>query len=108
MSKNASQALRPAEQACSRDRKLALAAIIARLKELRLLMATTRMPFDCKGGDLFAEHGAVNGLTLEYITGGDDDGVYFCVFFEGRRVMTGCYDAADPADVQVMSWKRGP
>jgi hypothetical protein len=108
MSKNASQAIRPAEQACSRDRKLALATIIARLKELRLLIATTRLPFNCKGGELFAEHCAVNGLTLEYTTGGDDDGVYFCVFFEGRRVMTGCYGAADPPEVKLMSWKRGP
>jgi hypothetical protein len=108
MSKNAAQAIRPDEQACSRDRKLALATIIARLKELRVLIATSRMPFDCKGSGLFAEHGTVNGLMLEYITGGDDDGVYFCVFFEGRRVMTGCYDAAVPPEVKLMSWKRGP
>jgi hypothetical protein len=46
-------------------------------------------------------------LTLGYFIGGDDDGVYFGVFFEGRHVMTGCCDAADPPDVHVMSWKRG-
>lgn len=98
-----------AEQACSHDRKQAAAAIVARLRELRPLVATSRSPFGHgKGGELFAEHGTVNGVTLEYMTGGDDDGVYFAVFFEGRRVMTGCYDAADPPDVLVMSWKRGP
>jgi hypothetical protein len=129
--------LRPAEQACSSDRKQALAAIIARLKELRL-RAVERTFFerhtypDGRVQDFFEETVAINGLRVEYIPD-LSEGVYFAVSFEKRRVMTGYYETDSRSealptevpssvptppvrtatnkylpDVHVMRWHRGP
>jgi hypothetical protein len=131
------QLLSLAEQACSHDRKQALAAIIARLKELRP-RAVERTFFerhtypDGRVQDFFEETVAINGLRVEYIPD-LSQGVYFAVSFEKRRVMTGYYKTdsrpealptevppsvtAPPVrtgpnkylpDVHVMRWHRGP
>ncbi len=112
MTKKPVQLLRPAEQACSSDRKQALAAIIARLKELRP-RAAERTFFerhtypDGRVQDFFEETVAVNGLRVEYIPD-LNEGVYFAVSSEERRVMTGYYKTrnrlrAEPLPTEVPS-----
>jgi hypothetical protein len=107
MAKKPVQLLRPAEQACSGDRKQALAAIIARLKELRP-RAAERTFFerhtypDGRVQDFFEETVAINGLRIEYIPD-LNEGVYFAVSFEKRLVMTGYYKTDSPLRAESLA-----